>query len=158
MIFITLGSQKFQFNRLLIYIDTLIEENLIKEEVFAQIGSSDYLPKNYASSQFLTREEFMKNMSKADIIITHSGTGAIITAIKKRKKVIAVPRLAKYKEHVDNHQIQIAENFSKNEFILYASDKESLIDAYKLTSSFKFKKFISNNLNYINILTEYLKS
>ena len=46
MIFITVGSQKFQFNRLLEQIDLLIENKIIKEEVFAQIGSSDYIPKN----------------------------------------------------------------------------------------------------------------
>ena len=36
MIFITLGSQKFQFNRLLKKVDDLIESGVIKEEVFAQ--------------------------------------------------------------------------------------------------------------------------
>ena len=47
MIFVTLGSQKFQFNRLLIEIDRLIEEGKITEKVFAQTGYSDYKPKNY---------------------------------------------------------------------------------------------------------------
>lgn len=42
MIFITLGSQKFQFNRLLKALDDLVEEGAIQEEVFAQIGYSDY--------------------------------------------------------------------------------------------------------------------
>ena len=42
MIFVTTGSQKFQFNRLLQKIDLLIEEGMIREEVFAQIGVSDY--------------------------------------------------------------------------------------------------------------------
>ena len=40
MIFITLGSQKFQFNRLLKTVDELVERGIIKEEVFAQIGFS----------------------------------------------------------------------------------------------------------------------
>ena len=47
MIFITLGSQKFQFNRLLIEVDKLIVDGKITEEVFAQIGYSDYKPQNY---------------------------------------------------------------------------------------------------------------
>ena len=46
MIFVTLGSQKFQFNRLLRKIDDLVEEGVITEEVFAQTGASDYLPRN----------------------------------------------------------------------------------------------------------------
>ena len=104
MIFITLGSQKFQFNRLLKAIDKLIEQGKIKEEVFAQIGYSDYQPINYNYKQFLDRDEFASMEGRADIVITHGGTGAIIGAVKKGKKVIAVPRLAKYGEHVDDHQ------------------------------------------------------
>ena len=40
MIFVTLGSQKFQFNRILIEIDKLIEDKYITENVFAQTGYS----------------------------------------------------------------------------------------------------------------------
>ena len=46
MIFITLGSQKFQFNRLLKAVDDLVQRKIIKEDVFAQIGYSDYQPQN----------------------------------------------------------------------------------------------------------------
>ena len=87
MIFVTLGSQKFQFNRLLKEIDRLIEENEVNEEVFAQIGYSDYQPKNYHYKNFLDREEFNEIMSRCDKVITHGGTGAIVGAIKKGKKV-----------------------------------------------------------------------
>lgn len=62
MIFIILGSQKFQFNRLLKEIDQLIEEDYIKEEVFAQIGVSTYKPNNFFYKNFLDRKEFQKNI------------------------------------------------------------------------------------------------
>ena len=40
-IFITLGSQKFQFNRLLKAVDELCENQIVDaEDVFAQIGYS----------------------------------------------------------------------------------------------------------------------
>lgn len=107
-IFITLGSQKFQFNRLLIAVDKLCEKKVISgEDVFAQTGYSDYVPRNYSYNNFLDRDEFSVEMGKADIVITHGGTGAIIGAVKKGKKVIAVPRRAKYGEHVDDHQLQL---------------------------------------------------
>ena len=107
-IFITLGSQKFQFNRLLKAVDELCEKGTVDaEDVFAQIGYSDYLPKNFSYKKFLDRDEFSNEMEKANIVITHGGTGAIIGAVKKGKKVIAVPRLAKYGEHVDDHQLQL---------------------------------------------------
>lgn len=96
MIFVTLGSQKFQFNRLLKEIDILVKEKIIKDDVFAQIGYSDYLPQNYQYKKFLNRDEFAEMEGKADVVITHGGTGAIIGAVKKGKKVIAFPRLAMY--------------------------------------------------------------
>ena len=125
MIFITLGSQKFQFNRLLIEIDRLIEEKKINENVFAQIGYSDYIPKHYKYKKFLDREEFSDIMESCENVITHGGTGAIIGAVKKGKKVIAIPRLEKFGEHVDNHQIEIVSQFKELGLIesVYSIDK-----------------------------------
>lgn len=123
MIFITLGSQKFQFNRLLKAIDKLIEQGKIKEEVFAQIGYSDYQPINYNYKQFLDRDEFASMEGRADIVITHGGTGAIIGAVKKGKKVIAVPRLAKYGEHVDDHIFWMTKVMIKEEVIILVSTR-----------------------------------
>ena len=111
MIFITLGSQKFQFNRLLKEVDKLISDGVITDEVFAQKGYSDYQPENFEFKNFLDRDEFADIMKKSNLVITHGGTGAIIGAVKKGKKVIAVPRLAKYGEHVDDHQIQLIKQF-----------------------------------------------
>lgn len=129
-IFITLGSQKFQFNRLLIAVDKLCEKKIIcGEDVFAQIGYSDYVPQNYRYNNFLDREEFSMEMGKADIVITHGGTGAIIGAVKKEKKVIAVPRLAKYGEHVDDHQLQLIKQFDDLNLICPCRDTDELAEA-----------------------------
>lgn len=77
--------------KLVIAVDKLCEKKIIcGEDVFAQIGYSDYVPQNYRYNNFLDREEFSMEMGKADIVITHGGTGAIIGAVKKEKKVIAV--------------------------------------------------------------------
>ena len=90
-IFITLGSQKFQFNRLLIAVDKLCEKKIIcGEDVFAQIGYSDYVPQNYRYNNFLDREEFSMEMGKADIVITHGGTGAIIGAGNRNSKTYKI--------------------------------------------------------------------
>ena len=125
VIFITVGTQKFQFNRLLKEIDRLIEEEKITEEVFAQIGYSGYKPKNY-NKDFIDRDEFEDIIKKCKIIITHGGTGSIIGAVKQRKKVVAVPRLKEFGEHVDDHQIQIVSEFESIGFIEAAQSVEML--------------------------------
>lgn len=151
MIFVTLGSQKFQFNRLLKAVDEL-ETN---EEIFAQIGYSDYKPENYRYKEFLDRDEFGAAMDKADVVITHGGTGAIISAIKKRKKVIAVPRLAKYGEHVDNHQIELIKQF-KELNLIYVCEDMNLEKALKVVENTNFKDYRSNTDRIIKSLEEFI--
>ena len=151
MIFVTLGSQKFQFNRLLKAVDEL-ETN---EEIFAQIGYSDYKPENYRYKEFLDRDEFDAVMDKANVVITHGGTGAIISAIKKRKKVIAVPRLAKYGEHVDNHQIELIKQFKELNLIYVCKDM-NLEKALKVVENTNFKDYRSNTDRIIKSLEEFI--
>lgn len=158
MIFITLGSQKFQFNRLLIEIDRLIDEGKIAEEVFAQTGYSDYEPRNYAYKNFLDRDEFNNIMEKCDKVITHGGTGAIIGAIKKEKRVIAVPRLNKYGEHVDNHQLQIVEQFKEMGFIRSSNDIRKLEEEIKSIDEMVLAKYKSNTYNIINEINKFIRS
>ena len=157
MIFVTLGSQKFQFNRLLKELDRLLEEKLIDEEIFAQIGASDYKPHNYEYKEFIDRDEFKKMMDKADIVIAHGGTGAIITAVKKEKKVIAIPRLAKYEEHVDDHQIQLVDEFKELNLIYPVYDEKNLEKAIKEIRKKKYNKYISNTQTIIEDIESFIE-
>jgi len=151
MIFITLGSQKFQFNRLLKAVDEL---NL-KEEIFAQIGYSDYIPKNFKYKRFMDRNEFSSYINKSDIIITHGGTGAIMGALKKGKKVIAIPRLSEYGEHVDDHQLQIIEEF-KELNLLYSCEDMDIEKALNIVKIKDFKKYKSNTETIINSIENFI--
>ena len=157
MIFVTLGSQKFQFNRLLETIDKLVKEKVIEEKVFAQIGYSDYIPQNYEYKQFIDREEYLLKEEEADIIITHGGTGAIINAVKKGKKVIAVPRLAKYGEHVDDHQLQLIKEFANQNIIWGLEDCSELENAVRDINKSTFSPYISNTDKYIESIENFVR-
>jgi len=156
LIFITLGSQKFQFNRLLQMIDELVESNQIKDELFAQIGYSDYTPRNYKYKQFLDREEFVEMMQKCEKVITHGGTGAMVMALKNSKKVIAIPRLAKYNEHVDDHQVQIVMAFKDLNLIQQVTNKEELIEGLTAIENSSFDKFESSTRKIINSIEMFI--
>lgn len=158
MIFVTVGSQKFQFNRLLKEMDELIETGKIKDDVFAQIGVSDYKPKNYKYKEFITQEEFNDYLNKADIIITHAGTGVIVNSVKKGKKVIGVPRLAKYGEHVDDHQIQLIDEFKEMNFIEPAYKMNKLKDAIETVKEKKYNTYVSNTDKIIDDIEVFINS
>lgn len=158
MIFITVGSQKFQFNRLLKAVDGLVASGVIDEEVFAQTGYSDYKPEHYAYKDFLNHEEFSEYEDRADIVITHGGTGAIIGAVKQGKKVIAVPRLARYGEHVDDHQTQLIGQFKKQNLISGISGIDNLEKALSFARNHTFDTYISNTYRIIDSIDKYIVS
>ena len=133
LIFVCVGSRNYQFNRLFIKLDQLWEEGVIKEEIFAQIGASTYKPKHYMYKDFISQEEYQEKINKANIVISHGASGSIMKALNAKKKVIAVTRLKKYGEHIDDHQIQINEAFEANKYVLAVYNMEDLgaaIQAY----------------------------
>ena len=158
MIFVTLGSQKFQFNRLLREVDRLIETGEIGEPVFAQIGFSDYEPLHYEYRTFLDRDEYKSREETADIIITHGGTGSIISAVKKGRKVIAVPRRRKYGEHVDDHQIQLIREFRRQDLICGLDDVSELGRGLQYTAEHTFASYQGHTEDIIGSIDSFIES
>lgn len=126
MIFICVGSREHPFDRLLKKIDELIETKVIREDVFAQVGKSTYTPKNYKYSEFIADDLFEKYLKDARVVITHGGTGSIVKSLVRHKKVIAVTRLKKYGEHVDDHQKQIVNLFTKQGVLLGVEEMDDM--------------------------------
>lgn len=156
LIFVTLGSQKFQFDRLLKSIDQLVADAVIQDTVFAQTGYSYYKPQHYRYQQFLNQTEFAEAEGSAEIIITHGGTGAIIGGVKKGKKVIAVPRLKRYGEHVDDHQLQIIQQFEEVGFIIPCYDPLDLPECLKKAETFQTICYVSNTENFVRDVEQFL--
>lgn len=155
MIFVTVGTQKFQFNRLLAWVDELVAEGKIKDEVFAQIGNSTYQPKNYKYTQFISPQEFGLKVSECSVYITHGGVGSLVAGLNVSKPVIAVARLAEYGEHIDDHQLQITGKYNSLGYIMLADSKENLLDcinkATTFKSSYKKTEFAANAIcDYID--------
>ncbi len=140
MIFVCVGSREYQFNRLLKEIDRLIEIGVIQEDVFEQIGVSDYLPKRCKYSRYVTQEEFSSYLNEARLVITHGGAGSVIKSLNLGKKTIAVTRLKKYGEHIDDHQIQIASVLEKQGLIKSVKEMSELEAAIKFFDNHELSK------------------
>lgn len=158
MIFVCLGTQKFQFNRLLKWIDQLIDEKVITETVFAQIGFSDYIPKNYDYIDFLCHDEFVKRIEECDLFITHGGVGSIQEGRQFDKKIIVVPRKAEFNEHIDNHQLEIAKKYDEMNLILKCEEYEELKSKLvnKEYENIGKKTHIKKNELLLNYLFDYI--
>jgi beta-1,4-N-acetylglucosaminyltransferase len=121
MIFLTVGSQ-FPFDRLVKAVDDLIDRGLINEKVFAQIGDSTYKPRNFEHSAYLEKREFDIYVGRASALIGHAGMGTITVALSNRKPLLAMPRLKRFREVVNDHQVDIARRFSELGHILAVYD------------------------------------
>ena len=159
LIFVTVGGRPYPFDRLFKKLDELVENGTIQEEIFAQIGTSNYKPKNYPFTDFVSQEEFSDKINEADIVISHGASGSIMKALNAEKKVIAVTRLEKYGEHIDDHQIQINEAFGENEYVIPVLDLDQLGDGYLklINNQVKLKKWKNEDkLAVVNLIDEFI--
>ena len=153
--FVCVGSQKYRFDRLIKAVDELASKNVL-DDVFIQTGHSSYIPAYCKSEKFICHNEFNEYMQKADLIITHGGTGVIVTASKLGKQIIAVPRKAEYKEHIDDHQFQIVDAFYEKEYIRKVVEMNELGKAVLELKKNPIKIFYDRTGNIPEIINEFI--
>lgn len=130
-IFVTVGSRNYPFDRLFKKLDELCEEGVVKGEMFAQTGTSTYQPKYFEYKDFISQDEFLERVKWADIVVSHGASGSIMKALNAGKKVIAVTRLEKYGEHINDHQIQNNEAFAQNGYVVAVFEMDELGKAFE---------------------------
>lgn len=155
MIFVSLGTNDKSFKRLLDKIDKEISLGNIKDKVVVQSGYTKYESENMDIIDLMSMDLFSKSINDCNILITHGGVGTILDGLKLGKKIIAFPRLSKYQEHVNDHQIEIINEFYECGYILTGEvdDLVSLIDKCK---DFNPKSYTSNNYRFNKLIRDYI--
>jgi UDP-N-acetylglucosamine transferase subunit ALG13 len=113
MLLITVGAENYQFNALMHWIELLINHQLINEEVLVQYGSSTYLPDGVKAYRKLSEQEFSNFVDKASLIISHCDEGIAQLLEDKDTPYVLVPRLQRFREYIDNHQMEVADDFER---------------------------------------------
>lgn len=156
MIFVTVGTSPFDFTRLVKKVDEI--EPKIDEKIIIQTGYSNYEPKNCKTFDFLPREEYIDLIKKAELIIAHAGEGITIQSLRLSKPLILVPRLKKYGEHNDDHQLELLEKISETRNkVRYIKNIEDLKKAVKNIKS-KKHGLEKENKKMIKYLKKKLKN
>lgn len=156
MIFIAVGTQDKQFLRILKVVDNAISKGIVKEEVIAQAGSTKFISDNMKVYDFIPSDEINEYTSRADLIVCHGGVGIITDALKKNKKVFVMPRLKEYKEHRNDHQLQIAEKFEKLGYIKLINSYDDFVKEYKNLDKFKPKKPKFGSTTIIDMVSDFI--
>lgn len=157
MILVLLGTQDKPFNRLLDAISKAKKDKIIKDKVIAQIGCTTFEDKNINTFDFKSKEEIEKLIEDARIVITHAGVGTITECLQKDKKVIVVPRLKKYGEHTNDHQMQITKEFAMKDYVLPLYDTKNLSKTLDRIKTFKPVKYESNTENFKKQIKKYIE-
>lgn len=156
MILVLLGTQNNSFHRLLEEIEKNIQSGIIHEDVVVQAGYTKFKSDKMRIFDMMSKEELEKFEEQAELIITHGGVGSIITSIRKNKKVIAVPRMHEYGEHVNNHQVEIVKKFNEKGFIIGIEKIEELENAIIKSKEFEPKKYEINNELMLKTIGEFI--
>lgn len=90
-----------------------------------QHGSSA-LPRRWIGRPAYPPLEMEERLKRADIVICHGGPATIATARAAGKIPIVVPRLERFGEHVDNHQLWYAQRLSQLGEVVLADTVDSL--------------------------------
>jgi beta-1,4-N-acetylglucosaminyltransferase len=136
VIFLTLGTFPLAFDRLLTAIDALCGSGAISEELFGQIGLTEFKPQHFRYVNILEKDEFDEVFSKADSIISHAGMGSITMALERNKPQLVIPRLAAFKEAVNDHQVGTARKFEALGHVLAAYNTSELASKITMLRTF----------------------
>ncbi|MFZ7133057.1 MAG: PssE/Cps14G family polysaccharide biosynthesis glycosyltransferase [Eubacteriales bacterium] len=156
MILVLLGTHELQFTRLLEEIERCIGEGIIQEKVVVQAGNTKYLSDKMEILDFLSYNQLEERMKETSYIITHGGTGSITSALRSNKKVIAIPRLKKYNEHNDDHQVEILKAFEKKRYIKACYDM-NVGKCIQELEDFRPECYQTDNSKMINLLKEFIR-
>lgn len=143
MIFVSVGTHEQQFDRLIKFIDDLKTKGKINEEVYIQSGYSKYESRQCKYKNLIQHAEMVDQIRNCRIFICHGGPGTIFLAFKNKKIPVVVPRMKKYGEHVDNHQV---------DFVKRLEGKKKIVAVYEIND---LKKVILNFSDLIKDLKSH---
>lgn len=126
MIFVTVGTE-LPFDRMVRMVDAWAAKTG-RSDVYAQIGTGHYIPKAGVHARFLDPEAFTKCLERSKVIVSHAGTGSILSALAHSKPLIVIPRMASLGEHRNDHQLATARHLATVARVNVAWDESELFE------------------------------
>lgn len=112
-VLVVVGTDFHPFDRLITWTNEWLgSRQEMAGRCFVQSGTASVSPA-CDGSQFLEVGELCSLFDAADVIISHGGPATIFEAWARGRRPIVVPRLARHREHVDDHQSDFCEKVSE---------------------------------------------
>jgi UDP-N-acetylglucosamine transferase subunit ALG13 len=108
LVFVTVGTERYPFARLVGWIDDWARSDVGRgARCFVQYGAGEP-PASAKGADFLTFPDMQGFLGCATAVVCHGGTGSVMLARTLGRMPIVVPRLKRYGENVDDHQVDFA--------------------------------------------------
>lgn len=156
MIFLTVGTE-FPFDRLVRAVDKMVGNSVLTEEVYAQIGHGEYRPSYMLWVSTMEKERYDERIRECSAVIAHAGMGTILRCMELRKPLLVMPRLKKYGEHVNDHQLGTARRFESLGYILVAQNTQDLRACVKKLHVFHPIARRTNHSRIVDCIKKYLE-
>lgn len=153
--FVSVGNAKQPFTRLL---NTVVEiADKLPKPLIVQHGHTPFSYKECEAYDFIEMDKYLKLINDSKILIFHAGAGSIISALHAGKIPIVMPRLAELGEHVNNHQLELANALVSINKVIAVNNKKELNDAV-LQGNFNQTKYIfeQSEISMIKIVAKAL--
>lgn len=124
MILVTVGTQ-LNFNRLIKAVEKWASGYQYSDIVF-QTGNNGYVPDVGKSYDVIPADELDEYLEHAELVIAHAGMGTILTCLTKGIPVVIMPRLFKYGEHRNDHQLATFYELKSMDGVFSALDESEL--------------------------------
>jgi UDP-N-acetylglucosamine transferase subunit ALG13 len=122
MILVTTGASQFPFDRLL----EAVGELETGEPIVVQHGCSAVRPDNGQCLDFVPMADLGRLIDEARVVVTHAGVGSILLCLSHGRRPIVVPRMKRYRETVDDHQVESARRFDAAGLVTLVEDPADL--------------------------------
>jgi beta-1,4-N-acetylglucosaminyltransferase len=113
LIFVTVGTHHQAFDRLIDALTSLPTQDLV-----VQYGHGPPPVAALSATAFLSFEEMLDRFHEADVVVTHGGVGSILSALRAGHTPLVVPRLKRFGEHVDDHQVELADALASERLVI----------------------------------------
>jgi len=126
VIFATVGSTQIPFERFIRALETLPGDQLLVQHgpVPPPAGAA-------RANAFMQFPEMIESMEAADVVVCHAGAGSILCALRAGHTPVVVPRLKRYQETVDDHQVEFSRALAAEGKVIAVEDLDRLSEAVK---------------------------
>jgi UDP-N-acetylglucosamine transferase subunit ALG13 len=122
MILVTVGTNEARFDRLL----RTVQDLDLEEELVVQYGSCSVRPSPATLHQELAYQDLVDLVRGARAVVAHAGVGIVLTALANGKRPIVLPRLKRFGEAVDDHQLHFGRKLAVRGLLTLVEDGDGL--------------------------------